>query len=190
MARKNRTSEVKRSFQLWFQSICWKTRGNHPSSNPLMIWPKTKRRVLNQFPRLPCQGRVEAFSSPGSRCSQFIQHMDASFAHLTCNDSTRTEWRSFCGVDFCIAWTHITPFEKQLTRHSKWPPQSSGVLLALFELHAAHSDDLTHQEEAWPHQVTAAQVLDAKGQPQRLFFRAYLAIRCITYKSYWTTCIP
>lgn len=52
--------------------------------------------------------------------------------------------------------------KKRLTGHTKGPPQSSGVLLALFELHAAHSDDLTHQEEPLPHQVAAAQVLEAK----------------------------
>lgn len=34
---------VKRSLWLWFQSICWNSRGNHFSSNPLIIWPKTKK---------------------------------------------------------------------------------------------------------------------------------------------------
>lgn len=36
------------------------------------------------------------------------------------------------------------------------------MFLALLQLHAAHPDDLTHQEEPRPHQVTAAQVLQAK----------------------------
>lgn len=49
-----------------------------------------------------------------------------------------------------------------LTRHAKGPPQASGVLLALFELHPANPDDLTDQEEAWPHQVAAAQILQAQ----------------------------
>lgn len=49
-----------------------------------------------------------------------------------------------------------------LTGHAEGSPQSSSLLLALFELHAAHPDDLAHQEEAWPHQVAAAQVLDAQ----------------------------
>lgn len=54
-----------------------------------------------------------------------------------------------------------------LTRHAEGPPQASGVLLALLELHPAHPDDLTDQEEAWPHQVAAAQVLEAEARRQR-----------------------
>lgn len=41
------------------------------------------------------------------------------------------------------------------------------MLLALLELHAAHSDDLTHQEESLPHQVAAAQVLETSTNTQR-----------------------
>lgn len=53
-----RRIEVKRSFWLWFQSICWTGRGNHFSSNPLIIRPKTKRRLLlNQFPPTPLPSR-------------------------------------------------------------------------------------------------------------------------------------
>lgn len=43
------------------------------------------------------------------------------------------------------------PFENLLTGHSKRPPQPAGLFLALLELHAAHSDDLTNQEESLPH---------------------------------------
>lgn len=49
-----------------------------------------------------------------------------------------------------------------LTGYTERPPQASGVFLALLELHAAHSDDLTHQEEPLPHQVAAAQVLETQ----------------------------
>lgn len=30
---------------LWFQSICCSGRGNHSSSNPLIIWPKNKKKT-------------------------------------------------------------------------------------------------------------------------------------------------
>lgn len=55
----------------------------------------------------------------------------------------------------------------RLTRHAERPPQASGVLLALFELHAADPDDLADQEEAWPHQFAAAQILEAEDKGQR-----------------------
>lgn len=54
------------------------------------------------------------------------------------------------------------PPATQLTGYTERPPQPSGVFLALLELHAAHSDDLTHQEESRPHQVAAAQVLETQ----------------------------
>lgn len=50
------------------------------------------------------------------------------------------------------------------TSHAEGSPQPGGLLLALLELHAAHPDDLTHQEEARPHQVAAAQVLGTKDK--------------------------
>lgn len=49
-----------------------------------------------------------------------------------------------------------------LTRHSERPPQASGVLLALFELHTANPDDLADQKQSLPHQVAAAQILEAQ----------------------------
>lgn len=55
--------------------------------------------------------------------------------------------------------TNIRNIEKQLTRHTKRSPQSTRVFLALFELHASHSDNLTHQKKPRPHQVTSAEVL-------------------------------
>lgn len=49
-----------------------------------------------------------------------------------------------------------------LTRHTKRSPQASGVLLALFEFHPANPDDLTDQKQPRPHQVAAAQILEAQ----------------------------
>lgn len=55
--------------------------------------------------------------------------------------------------------------EDGLTRHAERSPQASGVLLALFQLHPPDPDDLTDQEQSWPHQVAAAQVLEAEVKP-------------------------
>lgn len=58
------------------------------------------------------------------------------------------------------ASTHHTPLV--LTRHTKRSPQASGVLLALFEFHTANPDDLADQKQSQPHQVAAAQILEAQ----------------------------
>lgn len=52
------------------------------------------------------------------------------------------------------------------TCYSKRPPQPSCVFLSILQLHAAHTDDLTHQEEALSDEVTAAQVLNT-GMSQK-----------------------
>lgn len=65
-------------------------------------------------------------------------------------------------VDFVSRKQILEHLKKVLTSHTKWSPQSTCVFLSLFQLHAANSDDLAHQKESLPHQVAAAQVLDAK----------------------------
>lgn len=68
------------------------------------------------------------------------------------------------------------------TCYSKRPPQPSCVFLSILQLHAAHTDDLTHQEEALSDEVTAAQVLDTgmsqkknSGDPMiQCFFSSFL----------------
>ncbi len=58
---------------------------------------------------------------------------------------------------------------KSRTCYSKRPPQSSCVLLALLQLHAAHTDDLTHQEEPLSDEVTAAQILNTEKNSRKHF---------------------
>lgn len=65
-------------------------------------------------------------------------------------------------------WGFLPTFYKPLglTCHTKRPPQASGVLLALFEFHTANPDDLTDQKQSRPHQVAAAQILEAQFKHQ------------------------
>lgn len=45
------------------------------------------------------------------------------------------------------------------TCYSKRPPEATGVLFALLQLHAAHPDNLAHKADTWPDEVCAAEVL-------------------------------
>lgn len=95
---------VKRSFWLWFQSICWDRQRKpflikstkHPAKNKTTA--AAKPISTDSF----AKSRAQAFSRSWSRCSHFIQHMDSSFLHLgrAVNASTAAERRArFCWRD-------------------------------------------------------------------------------------------